>query len=136
MTNMIEAGGTVILKTDKVGRVKMPAARRERLLDEFESSGLSGTKFAALAGIKYQTFATWAQRRRRQRSLGAVPKVSVKPGNPMRWLEAVVEPGPLPRGQNQSALVLQLPGGMRVEVADEKQAALAAVLVRALSKPC
>ena len=54
----------------------------------------------------------------------------------MRWLEAVVEPGPPSRRQSQSALVLQLPGGTRVEVADEKQAALAAVLVRALSKPC
>ncbi len=31
-------------------------------------------------------------------------------------------------------LVLQLPGGVRVEVADEKQAALAAVLVRALAQ--
>jgi hypothetical protein len=33
-------------------------------------------------------------------------------------------------------LVLLLPGGVRVEVADEKQAALAAMLVRALAKPC
>jgi hypothetical protein len=33
-------------------------------------------------------------------------------------------------------LVLQLPGGVRVEVADEKQVALVAVLVRELAKPC
>jgi len=33
-------------------------------------------------------------------------------------------------------LVLQLPGGVRLEVADEKQAALAAMVVRELSKPC
>ena len=41
-----------------------------------------------------------------------------------------------PRLRSGPVLVLQLPGGVRVEVADEKQAALAAVLVRALAKPC
>ncbi len=66
MTNMIEAGEPVILKADKLGRVKTPAARRERLLDEFERSGLGGQEFASLSGIKYQTFATWVQQRRRQ----------------------------------------------------------------------
>ena len=60
-----------ILKTDGLGRVRTPEERREQLLDEFERSGLSGQKFAALAGIKYSTFATWAQKRRRQR--GAIP---------------------------------------------------------------
>jgi hypothetical protein len=38
-----------IMKTDVLGRVKTPAARREQLLDEFERSGLRGQKFAALA---------------------------------------------------------------------------------------
>ena len=57
----------VILKQDVLGRVKTPKARREQLLDEFERSGLPGLKFAELAGIKYQTFATWAQQRRRKR---------------------------------------------------------------------
>ena len=47
--------------------MKTSKARRERLLNEFERSGLPGLKFAELAGIKYQTFATWAQKRRRQR---------------------------------------------------------------------
>ena len=59
----------MVLKQDGMGRVKMPVARREHLLDEYEHSGLSGAKFAALAGIKYSTFASWAQRRRRQRCL-------------------------------------------------------------------
>jgi len=51
-----------ILKTDVLGRVKTPAARREQLLDEFDRSGLNGRKFAE--------FATWAQKRRRQRCCG------------------------------------------------------------------
>jgi hypothetical protein len=32
----------VILKTDRVGRVRTPLAQREALLDAFERSGLSG----------------------------------------------------------------------------------------------
>lgn len=78
-----------ILKTDEKGRVRTPAARRESLLDEFERSGLSGAKFAALAGIKYPTFAVWAQQRRRQR--GGRTTVRARPNDPVRWLEAVVE---------------------------------------------
>ena len=36
-----------VLKTDVLGRVKTGARQREAILDEFERSGLSGTKFAA-----------------------------------------------------------------------------------------
>ncbi len=54
----------LILKTDVLGRVKTGARQRERVLDEFERSGLSGMKFAAVAGINYQTFASWVQKRR------------------------------------------------------------------------
>jgi hypothetical protein len=51
-----------ILKTDVLGRVKTPVVRREQLLDEFERSSLTGQKFAAVVGIKYQAFATWVLR--------------------------------------------------------------------------
>lgn len=51
----------VILKTDALGQVRTPAARRERLLDESERSGMSGLAFAEFVGIKCQTFATWVQ---------------------------------------------------------------------------
>ena len=133
MTNTTEAGETALLKTDGLGRVRTPAARRESLLEEFERSGLSGAKFAALVGIKYSTFATWAQRWRRQRGSSRFP---AKPADPVRWLEAVVEQSQNPGGQNPGVMLLQLPGGVRVEIANEKQAALAAVLVRALAKAC
>lgn len=56
----------VILKADALGRVRTPALRREQLLDEFERTGMSGVQFAAFIGVKYQTFATWAQLRRRR----------------------------------------------------------------------
>jgi hypothetical protein len=135
MTDTTTADGSVVLKTDELGRVKTPAARREELLDEFERSGLSGTKFAAVVGIKYPTFANWVQGRRRRGELvaGKVPRTAREK---VRWLEAVVEPAQNPGGQSQPVLVLALPGGARVEIGDLKQIALAAALVRALQKPC
>ena len=53
-----------VLKTDVLGRVHTPKARREALLEEFERSGVSGQKFAALVGVNYQTFASWVQKPR------------------------------------------------------------------------
>jgi hypothetical protein len=72
----------VVLKQDVLGRVKTPKARREQLLDEFERSGLPGQRFVELAGIKYQTFATWVQKRRRQRgdyAAGTFDNLNFKP---------------------------------------------------------
>lgn len=120
--------GEVVLKQDVLGRVKMPKERREQLLDEFERSGLSGQKFAAVVGIKYQTFATWAQKRRRMR--GAHP--AVKGPKQLRWLEAVAEPNV----GDKSPLVLELASGAKVEIKDVQQAMLAAALLRALAQPC
>jgi len=57
---------TIILKRDGLGRVRVPAECREALLAEFARSGLPATKFAELAGVRYQTFATWVQRSRRR----------------------------------------------------------------------
>lgn len=135
MTTMTKAVETVI-KTDGLGRIRTSAVRRENLLDEFERSGVSGTKFAALAGIKYQTFAGWVQRRQRQR--GAVSKPAAVPASPasVKWLEAVVEQAQDLGDQGSKVLVLQLPGGARVEISDLKQAALAGALVRALAPSC
>jgi hypothetical protein len=117
----------VILKTDALGRVKTPATRREALLDEFERSGMSGVQFAEFVGIKYQTFATWAQLRRRKRKAVA-PKQQC-------WMEAVIEQSQSPAEQNQAPLRLHLPCGARVEITDMKQVALAVALVRAFGQP-
>lgn len=120
-----------ILKTDGAGRVRTPKERQHTLLAEFERSGLSGARFAALAGIKYQTFAGWVARRKR----GAVAKVSEQTVNPVRWLEAVVTDAQQGAGA-QPPLKVHLPGGAWLEIADGRHAGLAAVLVRALDKPC
>lgn len=127
-----------VLKRDALGRVKSDAAQREAILDEFERSGLSGVKFSAVVGIKYATFASWVQRRRRQRAASARKDRAGKsaPGRTLPvprlgWVEAKVErqaPMPVPR----AALRLALPGGAILEIADQAQALLAAGLLRAL----
>ena len=128
MTNTDD--GSKILKTDALGRVRTPAARREQLLDEFERSGVSGAKFAGLTGLKYQTFASWVQRRRR----GPTARANT-PGDPastVRWLEAVV--GTVADNQKDPALPLHLPGGTCREISCAAQIPLAAALLRALEK--
>lgn len=119
-----------IIQADALGRLRVTAERRESLLDEFERSGLSGPKFAELLGLKYQTFATWVQKRRRQRGPAAVG--AGKSADPVRWLEAVVE-----QAQGSAGVgVLHLPGGARMELRDAKQVEVAALLLRALAQPC
>jgi len=120
----------LILKTDSRGRVRTSAKRRETLLEEFDRSGLSGKKFAEVTGLKYQTLATWLQKRRR------AGQPSSQAGDTVRWLEAVVDRAQVSGGQNPTALVLMLPGGARVEISDAQQVSLTASLLRALAKPC
>ena len=127
-----------VLKTDVLGRVHTPKARREALLEEFERSGVSGQKFAALVGVNYQTFASWVQKRRKAR--GQYPLPEKKPvararvPEALRLVEAVIASESIKEaGGSGVALCLQLPGGARVEVHDARQAALAAELLRALA---
>ena len=135
MTSMTESSLAPLLKTDVMGRVKTPAARRELLLDEFERSGTSGQKFAELVGVRYQTFATWVQRRKLRRA--ATPKTPKASTAKVRWLEAVV--GKVAGHDAGSMLPVLLPGGARLEISCAAQIPLAAALVRALEKsavPC
>ena len=113
-------------------RARRTREHRERILDEYEHSGLSGVKFAALCGVKYQTFATWLQRRKRARNTYPKRRPRRKSSG-VHWLEASLQPAsPLAA----SGLLLQLPGGARAEILSQQHIALAAALVRALEKPC
>ncbi len=121
----------VVLKADTRGRVLTPVARRESLLDEFERSGLSGAKFAQLAGLKYSTFACWLQRRWRERGALAPPGKKV-PAAQVNWLEAVMEQAAHREGTEP--VRVRLPSGACVELAHPGQAPLVAALLRALEK--
>jgi transposase-like protein len=110
---------------DAQGRVRTSKEQRRAILEEFERSGESAAGFARRTGLKYSTLAGWLVRYRRPKPVRRIP--------PLRLLEAVVAPA---QSMVAGVLVLQLPGGVRIEVADEKQSALAAMLVRALTQPC
>lgn len=129
MTTMTESLPGPLLKTDVLGRVKTPAARREQLLDEFERGGTSGQKFAELVGVKYQTFATWVQQRKRRRGAAAKRKTPAQ----VRWLEATV--GKADDHGSTSNLSVLLPGGARLELTSSAQIPLVVALVRELEKP-
>lgn len=108
---------------DTKGRVRTSQEQRRVILAEFARSGLSAAGFARQTGLKYSTFALWVQRYRRTKRSGRKP--------PLRLWEAVVAPAPA-----MSALLVQLPGGARVELREAGQVPLVAALVRALEKPC
>jgi hypothetical protein len=125
-----------LLKTDALGRVRTPGARREALLAEFARSGTSAKKFAELAGVNYQTFATWVQKQRREGGLTA---------GTVRLVEAVVEHDAagagVPVAQTSEVLWVHLTGGLRVQMSQESHGRLVAALVealqaRGLADPC
>jgi hypothetical protein len=125
---------SIILKTDTRGRVCTPRQKREELLAEFERSGLSGAKFAALAGVRYTTFAGWVQQRRKARV--GTPCNGSAAAQQVRLVK-VVSGTPVVKGvaasQAAPPLRVLLAGGAVIEVADVAQAGVAAQLLKALA---
>ena len=109
-----------VLKVDEAGRVWTPRELRDAVLDEFERSGMPATQFAARLGVKYPTFASWVQQRRKSRGVT----------KSLQWVEATVATSAPTRSKS---LTVQLPGGARIEVGDAAQAKVAAVLLRELA---
>lgn len=124
-----EAGG--LIRSDSKGRVLVPAARREALLDAFEASGQSGTAFCRQHGLKYPTFATWVQKRRDGRPAREV--VAVEERHPA-FVE-VVSTAPVAEA---AALSITLADGTRMDVTCRGQLPWVAELLRHLngSRPC
>ena len=121
-----------VLKQDARGRVWTPAERREAVLDEFERSGLPAAQFAAHVGVKYPTFASWMQKRRKARGeRNALEKQRPAVPRLAGWVEATVENGAEDRTRT---VVVHLPGGARLEVNHGGQVLLAACLLRALGE--
>jgi hypothetical protein len=122
-------GQDQIVKVDRIGRIKTPRERREALLAEFDRSGMSGQQFAKWAGIKYGTFITWVQKRRRK---GAPGKAEVQ------WVEAVLEKATAKKSDanpNATVMIVQGAGGVRLELSEEHHVLWAAKLLRHLDVP-
>jgi len=128
-TNLVDE----VLKTNRLGRVKTPKERREAMLDEYERGGMSGKAFAEHYGVKYQTFASWVQKRRRQRAAGGESEAGSR--RSLRLVEAVIERGKVAAAAPGMVVRVELPGGASVEVGDAGQAVLVGRLLRAYSEP-
>lgn len=114
------------MKVDGRGRLRYTAEQRVSLLNAYDASGLSGPKFAALHGVKYQTFAAWRNKRAR---LNASPKLPAP--SPPTFIEVEV-----PAGRFSDGVAVLLPGGARLHIASTTSVPLAAALIRELAEPC
>ena len=112
------------LKTDARGRVRSTQQQRGAVLDGYEASALSGPEFCRVHGIKYQTFATWRQKRRESRAGDDAKPATAS--QRITLLEATTEGQPV-------GLRIDLPGGAHIEVSDRNQTRLAAHLLAELA---
>jgi len=130
---MDERGG--LIRTDGLGRLRFTADQRKALLDGFEGSGLSASRFAAQHGVKYTTFANWLQQRRKSRPGGlSLPA----PSGPTSFVLAEVSRDVPSVASISPPLEVTLPGGAKLLVSDTAQAHLAAALIREFTtgQPC
>ena len=101
------------------------------MVAEFRSSGLSGYQFARLAGMKYPTLMAWVKR---ADGSGLVVGRAALKRRPV-LVEAVVG-GSAPAMREAPPLLVHLGGGVRLELGDTAQLALAAQLIQALQRSC
>jgi hypothetical protein len=118
-----------MLPVDARGRVRVSAQRREALLAQYDKSGMTGKRFAAWAGMNYQTLCGWLQRRRKAVAIQRPAPAETKR---LQWVEAVVEEESA-QAPKRGVLVVHLSGGARMEIADPLSAALAAEVLRSLA---
>ena len=118
-----------LVKQDCIGRIRFSRKHRDMLLDAYEASGLSGPQFAAQHGVKYPTFATWLQARKRQR--GGYPGLPA-PESATLVLAEVESFGAVERS-DIPALEIGLPGGVVISLRHAGQAPLVAELLKHLA---
>jgi len=125
MTSIVDLAGEAarLIRSDSKGRVLVAANQRDALLDAFEQSGQSAMAFCRQHGLKYPTFATWVQKRRR----------GSEPAHP-RFAEVTVD---LPSTSEPPAapepMRITLADGTRIDIACRKQLTWAVELLRHLS---
>ena len=122
-----------IVKTDRRGRLRYSPEQKASLVEAYQSSGLSGPRFAALHGVNYQTLASWLLKHKRANS-------SVSPDNCspriISLIPAEIE-GLSASGTGQTLEIL-LPGGSKLSITAPSQVPLAVAVIRELerNRPC
>jgi hypothetical protein len=120
-----------ILKQDSLGRVRTPLGRRQEILTTFDGAGMSEARFAAMVGMNDSTFCSWVQERnQKQGKDSALTGAAAKPE--LQWIEADITCRAKPRCVGDGMELELLGGGARLRVWDERNAELAAVMLRAM----
>jgi len=131
-----------ILKTDVLGRIRIRPEEREKILDAFEASGMSGAAFAKLHGVKQQTFASWIQKRRRARGDydNVEKRRELRMGGPRPKNKTSQQKQPFALIEVETSsqtspnlLEVELPGGALVKLTSPEQINLLKNLLRELS---
>lgn len=120
-----------LIRSNSKGRVLVPAAQRDALLDSFERSGQSGVAFCRQHGLKYPTFATWVQKRRGERP-------AREPGAAEERHPAFLEVVSTAPVQASGALAITLADGTRIDITCRNHLPWVTELLRHLSssRPC
>lgn len=114
---------TTLIKRDRTGRHQYTQAYKSEVIAAYEASGMSGAAFARQCGIKYQTFASWVSKRRREH----LPAVVADRGAQSFVLAELFT------GDREEGLRVTLPGGASAKLEDPSQVALLAGLIKALA---
>ena len=122
------ATNEAILKSDCRGRLRYSAEQRAALVEAYQASGLSGPRFAAIHGVKYQTLASWLQKRK---------KTGVSAGGTGLAHPAFLSlvPAELTASPSAAPMEILLPGGTKLAINSTGQIPLAAALIRELENP-
>ena len=118
-----------ILKSDRRGRLRYSAEQKATLVEAYQTSGLSGPRFAEMHGVKYQTLAGWLQKRKKSgKSAGSA-------GPPHPAFLSFVPAGLHAVPSSGAAVEILLPGGTKLAINTPGQIPLAAALIRELENP-
>ena len=120
-----------VLKQDSLGRVRTPLGKLQEILAAFDGAGMSAARFSAMVGINYSTFCSWVQERnQKQGQDSALTGGAVKPE--VHWIEAEIACGAKQHCAGDGMELELLGGGARLRIRDERDAELAAVVLRAM----
>jgi hypothetical protein len=121
----------MVVKQDARGRIRYSKEQREKLLAEFDQSGMSGMSFTRLTGIGYTTFAGWIKNRKKKAAVQLAGLGEEHRKRPIQMVEAMVESSKAGTGHG---LHIDLPGGCRINVQTPAQMQVAAEMVALIAE--
>lgn len=127
MTNA-QSSNEMVLKVDTLGRVRTPREKQDEIVSAYRGSGMTGQQFAAYVGVKYSTLMSWVGKERKDRRAGQ--EICSEPAA-VSWMEATVE---VERPGSGEGLIIEIGKGVRLEVFNARQAALAGEVIRTLEE--